>query len=132
MLAVTGTEALYADMGHFGRNPIRIAWLCCVFPGVVLNYLGQGAFIIAHPAGAANPNAPQIFVPGPDGPITIPQGGPNSSAPGPKIQLTVSANNLLNHTQLRGYSGVMTSPLFGKPTGAASGRMVTIGLGLLF
>jgi hypothetical protein len=46
--------------------------------------------------------------------------------------LNISANNLLNNTQLRGYSGVMTSPLFGKPTGAAAGRSVIVGLGLLF
>ena len=54
-LAVTGGEALYADMGHFGKKPIRLAWLCCVFPGIVLNYLGQGAFIIAHPHAVENP-----------------------------------------------------------------------------
>ncbi len=54
-LAVTGGEALYADMGHFGKNPIRIAWLAVVFPGLVLNYLGQGAFVIAHPEAAGNP-----------------------------------------------------------------------------
>ncbi|MDE2446072.1 MAG: potassium transporter Kup [Alphaproteobacteria bacterium] len=54
-LAVTGGEALYADMGHFGKNPIRIAWLGVVLPGLVLNYLGQGAFIIAHPDAIENP-----------------------------------------------------------------------------
>jgi KUP system potassium uptake protein len=54
-LAVTGGEALYADMGHFGKNPIRIAWLTVVFPGLILNYLGQGAFIIAHPQAVENP-----------------------------------------------------------------------------
>ena len=54
-LAVTGGEALYADMGHFGRKPIRLAWLAVVFPGLILNYLGQGAFIISHPAAAENP-----------------------------------------------------------------------------
>lgn len=54
-LAVTGGEALYADMGHFGKKPIRIAWLAVVFPGIVLNYLGQGAFIIAHPHAVENP-----------------------------------------------------------------------------
>ena len=42
-LAVTGAEALYADMGHFGRLPIRLAWLCFVCPALMLNYLGQGA-----------------------------------------------------------------------------------------
>jgi KUP system potassium uptake protein len=54
-LAVTGGEALYADMGHFGKNPIRIAWTAVVLPALVLNYLGQGAFIIAHPEAVKNP-----------------------------------------------------------------------------
>ena len=49
VLAVTGAEALYADMGHFGRAPIRRAWLGLVMPGLLLNYFGQGALIIAHP-----------------------------------------------------------------------------------
>jgi KUP system potassium uptake protein len=54
-LSVTGGEALYADMGHFGAKPIRIAWLAVVFPGLILNYLGQGAFIISHPEAVTNP-----------------------------------------------------------------------------
>lgn len=54
-LAVTGGEALYADMGHFGKTPIRLAWTLVVFPGLVLNYLGQGAFIIANPHAITNP-----------------------------------------------------------------------------
>ena len=54
-LAVTGGEALYADMGHFGAKPIRLAWLAIVFPGLILNYLGQGAFIISHPEAVSNP-----------------------------------------------------------------------------
>jgi KUP system potassium uptake protein len=54
-LAVTGAEALYADMGHFGRGPIRAAWLGLVFPALALNYLGQGSLVLAHPAAAANP-----------------------------------------------------------------------------
>ena len=49
VLAVTGAEALYADMGHFGRNPIRTGWLGLVMPGLLLNYFGQGAMIIADP-----------------------------------------------------------------------------------
>ncbi|WP_246350969.1 potassium transporter Kup [Sphingobium boeckii] len=54
VLAVTGAEALYADMGHFGRNPIRVSWLYFVLPGLMLNYLGQGAMILSlEPAGAA-------------------------------------------------------------------------------
>jgi KUP system potassium uptake protein len=54
-LAVTGAEALYADMGHFGRNPIRMAWLVFVLPSLLLNYLGQGAMVLHHPATRSNP-----------------------------------------------------------------------------
>jgi KUP system potassium uptake protein len=54
-LAVTGAEALYTDMGHFGRNPIRMAWLGLVFPSLALCYLGQGALALHHPLGSANP-----------------------------------------------------------------------------
>lgn len=53
-LAVTGAEVLYADLGHFGRKPIRRAWLRVVFPGLVLNYFGQGAFLLGAPQTAAN------------------------------------------------------------------------------
>jgi KUP system potassium uptake protein len=45
VLAVTGAEALYADMGHFGRNPIRVSWLVFVLPALMLNYMGQGALL---------------------------------------------------------------------------------------
>ena len=54
-LAVTGAEALYADLGHFGRGPIRAAWLCLVFPALILNYLGQGALLLDHPEALENP-----------------------------------------------------------------------------
>jgi KUP system potassium uptake protein len=54
-LAVTGTEALYADLGHFGRRAIRLAWFTVVFPGLVLNYLGQAALLKAEPAARVNP-----------------------------------------------------------------------------
>jgi KUP system potassium uptake protein len=54
-LAVTGAEALYADMGHFGRGPIRTAWLGLVFPALALNYLGQGGLVLARPEAAHNP-----------------------------------------------------------------------------
>ncbi|WP_114949068.1 potassium transporter Kup [Microvirga calopogonii] len=54
-LSVTGAEALYADMGHFGRTPIRTAWLGLVLPALALNYLGQGAMLLAHPEGLENP-----------------------------------------------------------------------------
>ena len=55
VLAVTGAEALYADMGHFGRGPIRRAWLRFVFPALLLNYFGQGALLLAYPETIQNP-----------------------------------------------------------------------------
>ena len=54
-LAVTGAEALYADLGHFGRRPIQTAWLAFVFPSLALNYLGQGALLLADPSAIENP-----------------------------------------------------------------------------
>src|SRR5258707_9360335 len=54
-LAVTGGEALYADMGHFGRAPIQLSWNFFVFPALALNYLGQGALVLSSPSAAVNP-----------------------------------------------------------------------------
>ena len=54
-LTVTGGEALYADMGHFGKQPIRAAWIVIVMPALVLNYFGQGALLIEHPDSVSNP-----------------------------------------------------------------------------
>ena len=54
-LAVTGGEALYADLGHFGRKPIQIAWLGLVLPALLINYFGQGALVLAHPEAIENP-----------------------------------------------------------------------------
>jgi KUP system potassium uptake protein len=54
-LAVTGAEALYVDLGHFGRKPIIMAWIMLVFPGLLLNYFGQGAFVLSHPHEVTNP-----------------------------------------------------------------------------
>ncbi|WP_406858555.1 MULTISPECIES: potassium transporter Kup [unclassified Alsobacter] len=54
-LAVTGGEALYADLGHFGRRPIQIAWLGLVLPSLVINYFGQGALVLSHPEAIENP-----------------------------------------------------------------------------
>ncbi|HEY7690062.1 MAG TPA: potassium transporter Kup [Dongiaceae bacterium] len=54
-LVITGAEALYADMGHFGRKPIKLAWLYFVLPALALNYLGQGAYVLRFPEGADNP-----------------------------------------------------------------------------
>ena len=54
-LAVTGAEALYADLGHFGRRPIQLAWFCVALPSLVVNYLGQGVLVIADPQTLQNP-----------------------------------------------------------------------------
>jgi KUP system potassium uptake protein len=55
VLVVTGVEALYLDMGHFGRNPVRYAWLIVVLPSLLINYLGQGALLLSNPGAASNP-----------------------------------------------------------------------------
>ena len=55
VLAITGAEAVYADMGHFGTGPIRRAWFWWVFPGLILNYFGQGALLLGDPTTASNP-----------------------------------------------------------------------------
>jgi KUP system potassium uptake protein len=65
VLAVTGTEALYADMGHFGRGPIRVAWVFVVWPALLSNYFGQGALLLRDPKSAENPFyllAPEWFL----------------------------------------------------------------------
>jgi KUP system potassium uptake protein len=77
VLAVTGGEALYADMGHFGGvRPIRRGWLLIVLPALVLSYFGQGALVIAHPETAANP----LFAQVPKGPLTFALVGLSSMA----------------------------------------------------
>src|SRR5262249_47559903 len=55
VLAITGAEALYADMGHFGARPIRLIWLSFVFPALLLNYFGQGALVLVDATTAENP-----------------------------------------------------------------------------
>jgi KUP system potassium uptake protein len=55
VLSITGAEALYADMGHFGRTPIRQSWYFVVFPALLANYFGQGAFLLTHPEQSASP-----------------------------------------------------------------------------
>ena len=55
VLSITGAEALYADMGHFGRRPIRMAWFAVAFPALIINYLGQGALILKTPTAISNP-----------------------------------------------------------------------------
>jgi KUP system potassium uptake protein len=67
VLCVTGCEALYADMGHFGKTPIRIAWSTVVFPGLLLNYFGQGALYLEGGTGISNPFYGLV-----DGPLLIP------------------------------------------------------------
>ena len=65
VLAVTGAEALYADMGHFGKRPIRVAWFALVLPALMINYFGQAALVLREPAAAANPFyllAPRILL----------------------------------------------------------------------
>ena len=65
-LVMTGGEALFADLGHFGKNPIRLAWFCVVLPGLILCYFGQGAQLLAHPETANNPFyslSPHWFLP---------------------------------------------------------------------
>ena len=60
VLALTGAEALYADMGHFGKKPIRMAWFLIAFPALALNYLGQGGLLLAHPEAISNPFYQQL------------------------------------------------------------------------
>jgi KUP system potassium uptake protein len=55
VLSITGAEALYADMGHFGRRPIRVGWFALVFPALIINYLGQAALILDKPSSVSNP-----------------------------------------------------------------------------
>lgn len=55
VLSITGVEAIFADMGHFGRRSIQLAWYGVAMPGLVLNYFGQGAYVLSHPAGLDNP-----------------------------------------------------------------------------
>ncbi len=57
VLSITGVEALYADMGHFGKFPIRPAWFTVVLPSLVLNYFGQGALLLKHPEAIKNPSS---------------------------------------------------------------------------
>ncbi len=65
VLVLTGAEALYADMGHFGPRPIRTAWLCLVLPSLMLNYFGQGALLLSRPDAVSNPFfelVPRVFL----------------------------------------------------------------------
>ena len=65
VLCVTGAEALYADMGHFGKRPIRLAWFGLAMPALAINYFGQGAMLLAHPENVAQPVLRDGARPGP-------------------------------------------------------------------
>jgi len=97
VLAVTGGEALYADMGHFGRRPIRVAWLAVAWPCLILNYLGQGANILAHPETAESPFFSLI----PAGPWTYALVGLATAATVIASQGLISAVFSLTHQALR-------------------------------
>jgi KUP system potassium uptake protein len=84
VLAITGGEALYADMGHFGRRPIRIAWYGLVLPALMLNYLGQGALLLHEPDAAENP----FFA-------MVPKGGPTYALVALSTMATVIASQAL-------------------------------------
>ncbi|MBC7503117.1 MAG: potassium transporter Kup [Herminiimonas sp.] len=60
VLAVTGAEALYADMGHFGKRPVRLAWFLVAYPALTLNYFGQGALLLSNPDAVSNPFYQQL------------------------------------------------------------------------
>ena len=84
-------------------------------------------------AGGANAANPQMIIAGPGGPTVITGPQPNgANTPGPKANFSVNVQNLLNNTQNRGYFGVVTSPLYGKSTGAAAGRTIILGLNFTF
>jgi KUP system potassium uptake protein len=97
VLAVTGGEALYADMGHFGRRPIRVAWLALIYPALVLCYLGQGAAILGDPAGAAQPFYALI----PRGPWIVPAVILASAATVIASQALISGVFSLTHQAMR-------------------------------
>ena len=84
VLAITGAEALYADMGHFGRKYISLAWYGAAFPGLVLNYFGQGAYLLAHPGTLENP----FFA-------LAPQGAPRALLTGLSIAAAIIASQAL-------------------------------------
>jgi KUP system potassium uptake protein len=84
VLTITGAEALYADMGHFGRKYITWAWYGVAFPGLVLNYFGQGAFLLSHPPSTGNP----FFA-------LVPQGWPQAALTGLSIAAAIIASQAL-------------------------------------
>ncbi|MFT3765959.1 MAG: potassium transporter Kup [Minicystis sp.] len=93
VLAVTGGEALYADMGHFGRAPIRLAWYALVMPALVLNYFGQGALLLDHPEAVVHP----FFGLVPKGPLTYALVGLSTAATVIASQALISGAYSLTH-----------------------------------
>ena len=122
-------------------RPVGVARNSLIGPSsynVQMNFTKQFSLRKAESQGQAagngvNPAAPQMIIGGPGGPAVISAPQPaGANTPGPKANLVINVNNLLNNTQVRGYSGVVTSPLFGKATGAAAGRLVILGLNFTF
>jgi KUP system potassium uptake protein len=97
VLAVTGGEALYADMGHFGRAPIRLAWYALVLPALVLNYFGQGALLLEHPEAAGSP----FFGLVPQGPLTYALVGLSTAATVIASQALISGAYSLTHQAIQ-------------------------------
>jgi KUP system potassium uptake protein len=97
VLAITGAEALYADMGHFGRAPIRLAWYSLVLPALVLNYFGQGALLLQHPEAADNP----FFALVPRGPLTYALVGLSTVATVIASQALISGAYSLTHQAIQ-------------------------------
>jgi KUP system potassium uptake protein len=97
VLAVTGGEALYADMGHFGRPPIRIAWLGLIYPALLLCYLGQGATLLDHPEGAAQP----FFAMAPAGALIYPLVGIATAATVIASQALISGVFSMTHQAIQ-------------------------------
>ncbi len=97
VLAVTGGEALYADMGHFGRPPIRVAWLGLIYPALLLCYLGQGATLLEHPEAAAQPFYAMVG----DGPLIYPFVGIATAATVIASQALISGVFSMTHQAIR-------------------------------
>ena len=97
VLVITGGEALYADMGHFGRAPIRLAWYSMVLPALVLNYFGQGALLLAHPEAAENP----FYALVPRGPLTYALVGLSTAATVIASQALISSAYSLTHQAIQ-------------------------------
>ncbi|MBL8624797.1 MAG: potassium transporter Kup [Myxococcales bacterium] len=105
VLVITGGEALYADMGHFGRTPIRVAWFSVVFPGLLLNYFGQGALFLTSPQGSiTNPFFQMV-----DGPMLYPMVGLATLAAIIASQALISGAFSLTHQAVQlGYAPRVT------------------------